>query len=135
MSGGGSGASGVTKPRAQWRAASVKGRDMSMSPVLYVYLVATADHEPDEPDRVGERTRTEAGMNLSRHRRTRYRMRPACTTPKMMPMAIRGSTRLGSRSPLLVAAYEYLTVAVGQSIVRAKFPHMVAFSLWRMLSQ
>ena len=129
MSGGGSGASGVTKPRAQWRAASVKGRDMSMSPVLCVYLVATVDHEPDEPDRVGERSRTEAGMNLSRHRRTRYCMRPACTTPKRMPMAMRGSMRIGSRSPLSVVAYEYLTAAVGQSILRACRPGVNALRL------
>ena len=93
----------VSKPRAQRRAGSMAGWDIFMSPVVCVCRVATVDGEPDEPVRVGERSRTEAGMDLSRHRRTRYCMRPACTTPKMMLWAIRGSMRNGSRSPQLIA--------------------------------
>jgi len=51
----------VSKPRAQRRAGSMAGWDIFMSPVVCVCRVATVDHEPDEPARVGERSRTEGG--------------------------------------------------------------------------
>lgn len=76
---------------------------------MNVRRVATGVTRPLEQTRVGERSSTEEGMSLSRHRRTRLSMRSACTTPKTIKaVALRGSMRDGSRSPL----FEYLTAAL-----------------------